>query len=129
MKTLIPLTVLAGLAALAITASASDKLITAGDVLLSPRAQGNQMKTVPGVNNSPNTVTQNQNVTASPRTLDNRIKVVKGGDSSPNTIAGGCALGSPRQLEEARKFTSGDCCKVTSVVCSTPKSCCAVASK
>ena len=122
MKTLIPLTILAALIAFTLNTSARD-------VLLSPRAIDSQSKVVKGTDNSPNTVTRNQNVTASPRTLDSQTKVVKGTDSSPNTIAGGCALGSPRQLEQAGKFSSGDCCKVTSVACSTPKSCCAVASK
>lgn len=103
--------------------------LSAGETLLSPRAQGNQIKTVSGTDNSPNTVTQNQTVTASPRTLDKQSKATKGMDSSPNTIAGGCALGSPKQLEQAGKFTSGDCCKVASIACTTPKSCCAVASK
>ena len=96
-----------------LTASAGDKLTTAGEVLLSPRAQDNQSKVVKGTDNSPNTMTRNQNITASPRTLDNQTKVAKGTDSSPNTIAGGCALGSPRQLEQAGKFTSGDCCSCT----------------
>ena len=121
MKTLIPLTIAS--LVLAVTS-----LNVSGEALLSPRAKDNQIKTVSAETSGPST-TFNRNVSASPRTLDNQTKIAKGGNTSPNTIAGGCAIGSPRQLEQAGKFTSGDCCKVTSVRCTTPKSCCTVASK
>lgn len=120
MKTIIPLTLAVALTAITLNVSASDPL-------LSPRAAGNQPKVVKGTANSPNTLTQNRNLTVAPRTLDNQVKTVQGMDTSPNTMAGGCALGSPRQLEQAGKFSSGDCCKVISVPCSSPKSCCTVA--
>lgn len=122
MKTLIPLTFASLVLAFA-------TLNVSGEALLSPRAKDNQIKIVSGMDKSPNTVTQNQNVIASPRSLDNQTKVVKGTVNSPNTIAGNCATGSPKQLEQAGKFTSGDCCKVTSIACSTPKACCGVAGK
>lgn len=121
MKTLIPLT-LASLALAIMTLN-----ISASEVLLSPRAKDLQIKTVAGTDNSPNTVTQNRNVTASPRTLDNQIKTVKGTDNSPSTVAKSCAIGSPKQLEQAGK--TGAACCVVAATCMTPKSCCAVASK
>ena len=102
--------------------------LSAGETLLSPRANGNQIKTALVADNSANTVAQNKNAIASPRTLDTQNKVAQSGDTSPSTIASGCALGSPRQLEQAGKFTSGNCCKLTSIACANPKSCCTVAS-
>lgn len=125
MKTLIPLT-FATFATIALTFAT---LNVSGEALLSPRAQDNQIKTVAVSDKSPNTVTQNQNVIASPRVLATQTKIAKGTDTSPSTIAAGCATGSPNQLAQAGKFTSGDCCKVTSIACSTPKACCGMAGK
>jgi len=118
MKTLIPLTTLV------LTVSLN---VFAGEGLLSPRAKGNEIRTVPTQASGASTVLH-RNVAASPRALDNQIKIVKGGDISPSTIASGCTIGSPKQLEQAGKFTSSNCCTVTRVACTIPKSCCTVAS-
>ena len=122
MKTLSPLT-LASLALAAMTLN-----VSAGEALLSPRGKDLQIKTVAGTDNSPNTVTQNRNVIASPRTLDNQIKTVKGTDSSSSTLAKSCAVGSPKQLEQAGKTSAATCCAVAAT-CITPMSCCGVAGK
>jgi hypothetical protein len=120
MKTLIVLTTL-GIAVTAISLNASD-------ALLSPRAQDNQVKTVAATDSRPSTVTQSQNLMVTPRQLDNQSQSVTGTGDSHGTLAGACATGSPKQLEQAGKTSSATCCKVAAT-CSTPKSCCGVASK
>lgn len=117
MKTLIPLTV----ASIALAVSFS---VFAADSVLSPRAKDTQMKSVTASDTSPNTVIQHRSATASPRQLDMRGTRAPGISSSPSTIAAGCALGSPKQLEQSGKFNSGNCCQVTSVACTRPKACC-----
>jgi hypothetical protein len=109
MKTLIPLTI-ASLALAVMTLN-----VSAGEALLSPRAKDNQIKTIAGTDNSPNTVTQNRNVIASPRTLDNQIKTVKGTSNDANTLA--CShqmVASPKAIGECASHPGAPmaCCSV-----------------
>lgn len=110
MKTMKPLT-LASLALAVVTLN-----VFAGEALLSPRAKDNQIKTVAGSDNSPNTVTQNRNVAASPRTLDNQIKTVAGTDTSTDTLT--CKrkmVASPKAIGECVSHPgpcASACCKV-----------------
>ena len=109
MKTLIPLT-LASLALAVMTLN-----VSAAEVQLSPRGKDLQIKTVAGTDTSPNTVTQNRNVTASPRTIDNQIKTVKGTSNDADTLA--CSrhmLASPKAIGEcaSRVGTTMSCCSV-----------------
>ncbi len=112
MKTMKPLT-LASLALALVTLN-----VFAGEALLSPRAKDNQIKTVAGSDTSPNTVTQNRNVTASPRTIDNQIKTVAGTDTSPDTLT--CTrkmLASPKAIGECTSHPgpcASACCMVGS---------------
>jgi small ligand-binding sensory domain FIST len=109
MKTLIPLT-LAALALAAITLN-----VSAGEALLSPRASDLQIRNVPGVDKSPNTVTLNRNIIASPRTIDNQIKVVKSTGNNPDTLV--CRrqmLASPKAIGECASHpgVAMACCSV-----------------
>jgi small ligand-binding sensory domain FIST len=109
MKTLIPLTI-ASLALAAMTIN-----ISAAEVLHSPRASDLQIRTVPGVDKSPNTVTLNRNVIASPRTIDNQIKTVKGTSNDADTLA--CSrqmLASPKAIGECASHPGAamTCCTV-----------------
>src|ERR1022692_4628205 len=108
MKTLIPLTI-ASLALAVMTLNVS------GEALLSPRAKDNQIKIVKGTDSSPNTVTQNRNVTASPRTLDNQIKTVAGTSNDANAMA--CSrqmVASPKAIGECASHPGAamSCCSV-----------------
>ena len=109
MKTLIPLT----LASLVLATATLN--LTAGDALLSPRARDNQIRIVTGTDASPNTVTQNPNVTASPRALDNQIKTVAGTSTGADTLV--CKrkmVASPKALGECVSHPGpcASCCKV-----------------
>ena len=84
MKTGILLTI-GAVALTAITINAN-----AGDVLLSPRAQDNQIKHVSGIANDPNLLAANNNgVALSPRAAANQIKTVSGTNNDPN-VATAC---------------------------------------
>jgi len=84
MKTGILLT----LGAVAVTAMTFNA--NANDVVLSPRAAANQIKTVPGANHDPNLLAANNNgVALSPRAAANQSKTVSGTISDPN-VATAC---------------------------------------
>ena len=110
MKTLIPLTV----ATLALSVMTSN--LFAGDTLLSPRARATQITTVAGTDNSPNTVTQNRNVTVSPRSLANQSKSVIGTGNDADTLK--CS-----RMMTASPKVIGECASHPSA----PMPCCAVA--
>ena len=89
--------------------------VFAGEALLSPRAKDNQIKTVAGSDNSPNTVTQNRNATVAPRTLDNQIKTVAG--TGNDAAAMDCSrkmAGSPKAIGECASHPGArmSCCAV-----------------
>ena len=111
MKTLIPLT-FASLALVAFTLN-----VSANDALLSPRAAGNQIRTVAGTDTSPNTVTQSVNITVSPRSLDNQIHTAKGVSNDANALV--CSqrmLASPKAVGECASHPGAtmSCCGVVS---------------
>lgn len=75
--------------------------VTAADALLSPRAAGNQIKTVAGTYNDPNLVNLTGIVTLSPRAAANEIKTVAGTstDVNPALVCAKTMAGSPKTIQ------------------------------
>lgn len=96
MKARILLATLSAAALTAITLNA-----TAGDVYLSPRAAGNQVKHVSGVANDPNLINTADILVVTPRTAGNQAKTVAGTDNDVNPAIA-CArnmAGSPKAIQ------------------------------
>jgi len=64
----------------------------------------------------------------SPRARATQINTVASAQTGAVTVSKHCALGSPKQLDQAGKNSSATCCQVAAT-CTTPKSCCVVAGK
>ena len=81
--------------------------VTAADALLTPRAAGNQIKTVAGFNNDVNLV-NTTGVTVSPRALGNQIKTVAGtnNDVNPATLCAKNMAGNPKAVAECASHTT-----------------------
>ena len=73
----------------------------AADTLLTPRAAGNQIKTVAGNNNDKNLV-NTTGISASPRAASNQTKTVAGTntDVNPVTLCAKNMLGSPKNIQD-----------------------------
>jgi hypothetical protein len=98
----------------AVTLAAITFTATANDALLSPRAAGNQVKTVAGVNNNVNLV-NTASATVSPRALANQTKTVAGtnGDMNPATLCAGHMTGGPKAIQAcAANLGNMPCCTV-----------------
>lgn len=78
------------LSAVALTLAAVSQ-VKAGEALLSPRAQGNQIHKVSGLNNDPELAAQRQmtqnGASLSPRALGNQITKVTGTNNDPDLVA------------------------------------------
>jgi len=85
--------------------------VTAADALLTPRAAGNQIKTVAGFNNDVNLV-NTTGVTVSPRALGNQIKTVAdtNNDVNPATLCAKNMLGSPKAIQACAANPAGMAC-------------------
>ena len=103
MKTRILLTTIGAAALAAITINAS-----AYDIALSPRAHGNQIKTVPGVTAAqPTQPAPADQAALSPRAAASQIVTVKGTE----TVAVKCsATGSPKYLATVGNAARTTCC-------------------
>jgi len=81
----------------------------AADALLSPRAAGNQPKTVVGINNDPNLVSlDHYTVVISPRAFGNQYTTVSGINNDVNPAAA-CAKnmnGTPKAVAECTSHTT-----------------------
>ena len=103
--------------------------LQASEAALSPRAKANQFNTVSGAQTGADAVVLNTSAIArSPRARANQINTVASAQTSAVTVSKHCALGSPKQLDQAGKNSSATCCQVAAT-CTTPKSCCVVAGK
>ena len=90
---------LASIGAAALAAAAVN--VNAGDVYLSPRATGNQIKHVAGLANDPNLVNTTGIIVVAPRAAGNQTQTVAG-MSTETTPAMACArmmVGSPRTIQ------------------------------
>ncbi len=112
MKTRILLTIIGAATLAAITLN-----VSASDALLSPRATGNQINTVPGVTAAqPAFVTQ----TATPRALGNQTATGKGTET---TVVKCNAIGSPKYLATVGNTARTTCCKLTLAECPMMSAC------
>jgi hypothetical protein len=112
MKTRNLLLTLAAAAFAAITINA-----TAGNTYLSPRAAGNRIKTVAGLNHDVNLVDTTGIVLVSPRTTGNQIATVAGTSGDVNSAAA-CARsmkGTPKAVAECTSHTTMPSCKPVTV--------------
>jgi hypothetical protein len=75
--------------------------INASDALLSPRAQGNQIKVAPAVAADRNLVAENQGATVSPRAQGNQTKTVASvaNDVNPTMACARNMKGSPKAIQ------------------------------
>jgi len=80
---------------------------TAADALLTPRAAGNQIKTVAGFNNDANLV-KTTGITVSPRAAGNQLQTVAGtnSDVNPATLCAKNMAGSPKVVAECASHTT-----------------------
>jgi hypothetical protein len=88
----------------------------ATDVLLSPRAAGNQNQHFAGTYNDPNLVNPT-GIAASPRAMSNQIKTVAGTNNDVNSVTA-CAAGmkgSPKQVAECTSHTTMPLCNPATV--------------
>jgi hypothetical protein len=112
MKTSILLT-LGAVAFAAITINA-----TAADVLLTPRAAGNQIKTFAGIYNDPNLVSvDHYTVVISPRANGNQLTTSRGtnDDVNPAAICAKSMNGTPKMVAECTSHTTMQGCSSVSV--------------
>lgn len=90
----------------------------ANDAYLSPRAAGNQIKTVSGTSNDPNLVSiDHYTVTLAPRAAGNQVATVAGTNNDVNAAAA-CAksmAGSPRQIQSCVEHTTMPLCNSSNV--------------
>lgn len=99
----------------------------AADALLSPRAQGNQIKVVSSSVETP--VITGDYVTVSPallspRTADNQIKVVKGTEQAESAKVVKCqAIGSPKYQAVLGSQARTSCCGMTLAACPDSSTC------
>ena len=91
--------------------------VSASDALLSPRAQGNQIKHVSGIANDPNLVSTTGIVVISPRELGNQTKTVASvaNDVNPAVACAKNMKGSPKAIQACAANPAGmsGCCKAT----------------
>jgi hypothetical protein len=94
---------------------------TAADTLLTPRATGNQIKTVAGSNNDQNLV-NTTGTTVSPRAASNQIKTVAGTSSEVNltTLCASHMQGSPKSIQD---------CAANAAICVSMGCCASMAGK
>jgi len=91
--------------------------VTASNAHLSPRAAGNQLKQVSGVNNDPNLINTTGITLVSPRVADNQIATVAGQSNEVNPAVA-CARnmnGSPKAVAECTSHTTMPNCKPVTV--------------
>jgi hypothetical protein len=112
MKTQILLTTIGAAVLAAITLN-----VNAGTTLLSPRAQGNQIKVVPGV-----TAAQPASAAQSiaPRALGNQTTTVNGIEPAVTKCP---AAGNPKYLATVGSSARTTCCKSTLAECPTMSGC------
>jgi hypothetical protein len=85
----------------------------AGDALLSPRAAGNQISRVAGVNNDANLVSADH-YTVSPRVAGNQIAKVAGTNNGATAVTCNNMAGTPKAIAACAEHpgASMPCCKV-----------------
>jgi len=112
MKIRILLTTIGAAALAAITLN-----VNASDVLLSPRAAGNQINVAPGIA-AAQPAPASQSV--SPRALGNQPATVKGTET---TVVKCSAIGSPKYLATVGNDARTTCCNRTLAECPTMSTC------
>jgi len=100
----------------------------AADALLTPRAQGNQIKVVSSSVETPvitgDYVTPVSPALLSPRTADNQIKVVKGTEQAESAKVVKCqAIGSPKYQAALGSQARTSCCGMTLAACPDSSTC------
>ena len=91
---------------------------TASDALLSPRAAGNQIKTVAGIDHDPNLVSlDHYTVVISPRAYGNQFTTVGGinNDANPAAACAKTMSGTPKMVAECTSHTTMPGCQSVTV--------------
>ena len=104
----------------AVTLAAFTFSATATDVLLSPRAAGNQTRVVPAAPAVSVNYLAPASALLAPRAAANQAKIVAG---TTLPIAKCTAIGSPRQVTAAGMAARTGCCGMTLAACPTMATC------
>jgi len=90
--------------------------VTAAEALFSPRAAGNQITRVAGVNNDANFVKLDAYATPAPRAAGNRVAKVAGTNNGATAATCGNMAGTPKAIAECASHPGAPipCCAVAS---------------